>query len=353
MKFEPLISIGMPVYNAAPYLAEALDGILGQSYPYLEIVICDNGSTDDSANIAQRFAAQDSRVRFYQNRWNIGFSGNMHKTTMLTRGDYLMVHAADDVMLPGVLEKYVETIRQIGGDPQDLVLMSDYYVVNQKGKRQSLVTLSADKQTHHILGLTDDLPTGEHLAILDGQAVLRQRFSMLLTFGWVGSILFSRRLYESVEGCYSNHWINPDKQFMFKLLSRNPRVLWLRQPLFHYRLHDFNQNAQQAESGTLKYLLDQYAFTFEFDNEYYQKFGNGRQATVEFFIEVDCLNTALREMAIGSRKLGFRHLCFGLAAYPDIVLRNPKTYAALIAWMCGPLLRPILSMLYRAKQADG
>lgn len=355
---EPLISFAMPVYNAAAYLPEAIEGILNQSYTNLEIIICDNGSTDDSPAIAQRYANQDSRVRYYQNQWNIGFSGNMQKTTMLAHGDYILLHAADDVMLPGALERYVALIQKMASENRDLVLISDYYVVNQNGKRLSRVTLSHGEKGyyHQSVDIDEDnkeYASNDDLVILDGHEVLRQRFSKMVTFGWVGSVMFSRRLYEEVEGGYSNHWINPDKQFMYKILSKNPSVLWIRQPFFNYRVHNFNQNSQQAESGVLKYLLDQYALTFEFENGFYQEFGKSRQTIAGFFVEIDCINSALREMAIGNRKLGFRHLCFGLATYPDIALRNPKTYLAFIAWLLAPIVRPFLKLLYKAKKANG
>ena len=350
MTLEPLISLCMPCYNAGPYLAEAIEGILNQSYPHLEIVICDNGSTDDSVAIAQRYIKQDKRVRFYQNQWNLGFAGNVSKTTALAKGDFLLIHAADDIMLPGALQRFVDTIHQVGGDPQDLILMTDYYVVNQQGERRSRVSLSADGQRHMEIPLSAEGFTTIPIALLNGHDVLKYRFPRLITLGWVGSIFFSRQLYDAIEGCYNNHWINPDKQIMFKLLSRNPRVVWLREALFHYRVHDFSQNAQQAESGVLKYLLDQYAYTFEFDRDFYDHFSKGREAIVRLFVESDCLNTALREMAVGSRKLGFRHLCFGLATYPDIALRSLKTYVALGLWLSGPLGRPLAAWLFRRRQ---
>jgi glycosyltransferase involved in cell wall biosynthesis len=338
----------MPVYNAEPYLAEAIDGILNQSYEHFELVICDNASTDRSAEIAKSKSAGSPKIRFYQNQWNIGFSGNMQKATSLAQGDFLLVHAADDVMLPGALQALVDSIQQAGGDPQELVICSDFFVINERGERRSRLTISRDACAHITVGLDGDntLPQVENYK---GRMLLKRQLATLSTFGWVGANLFSRRLYEQVEGCYSNHWINPDKQFMFKLLTLDPRVVWLRQPLFCYRLHETNQNAQQAATGILKYPLDEYAYTFEFPREFYEQYGPGKDAVIDWFVDRDCLETALRELAVGSRGLGFRYLCFALATYPERAWKNSKTLLALLVWLTGPLGRWLAGASYRSQ----
>jgi Glycosyltransferases involved in cell wall biogenesis len=60
------ISVLLPVYNGSLYLREAVDSILGQSYPYFELIIIDDGSADDSASIIVSYS--DPRIRFYQQK---------------------------------------------------------------------------------------------------------------------------------------------------------------------------------------------------------------------------------------------------------------------------------------------
>ncbi len=69
--FDPtLISVVMPCHNAAPYVEEAVNSVLGQSYPQVELVVVDDGSTDGSTEILQRLASDhpDRITLFYQNR---------------------------------------------------------------------------------------------------------------------------------------------------------------------------------------------------------------------------------------------------------------------------------------------
>lgn len=348
MSFRPLISVCMPVYNAGPYLTEAINGVLAQTYDNYELIICDNCSTDDSSVIAQVLAATSPRVRFVQNQWNIGFSGNLHKVTSLAQGDFLLVHAADDVALPQALERYVETIQEVDGDPGNLVVMSDVFLVSQKGERQSILTADPQSPQHLHLPLEGDGVVRPAIQIYRGNEILSQHLATLTTFGWLGSILFSRRLYARVEGYVNNQWINPDKHFGYKILSLDPDVIWLHEPLFHFRQHDTNQNSQQRASGVLKFPLDEYAYTIDFSSDFFKKYGPGKDAVVQRFIDSDCLETALREMAVGSRQLGFRHLCFALATYPSVAWRNKKTYWALLTWLTGPVGGLLARSMYRS-----
>ena len=63
MDRSPLVSVIIPVYNVAPYLAESLDSVLHQTYEHLEVIIIDDGSTDGSGEICDSYAAKDGRIR--------------------------------------------------------------------------------------------------------------------------------------------------------------------------------------------------------------------------------------------------------------------------------------------------
>jgi glycosyltransferase involved in cell wall biosynthesis len=335
----------MPIYNAEPYLVQAIEGILHQTYPNWELIICDNQSTDSSAQIAKQYASQDLRIRFYQNQWNIGFSGNAHKTTSLAQGDFVILHAGDDIAIPNAFAEYVKVINEFKDGAESLILISDFDIVNQSGQFVKTVISSypTTKATPHEQR-TKELP--EYITY-DGHAILKEKLYKSNTFGWVGTVLFAKDLMLKTEGYSSNQWVNPDKLFMFKVLSLNPRIIWLRAVLFRYRIHNFNQNSQQTSTGVLKYLLDQYAYTFDLPEKILKEYAQGRQALIEQFIEHDCMRAALREISLGNRKFGFRHLCFGLATYPDVAWKNPKTHFAIMLWLLGPIGRWLGFMLYR------
>ncbi len=106
----PTISIGVPVYNGENYLADLLDSLLNQTFTDLEIVICDNASTDRTAEICAEFARRDPRIRYYRNDRNIGPLNNYNRVFHLSRGKYFCWMAHDDFLDRTDLEKRVRVL---------------------------------------------------------------------------------------------------------------------------------------------------------------------------------------------------------------------------------------------------
>lgn len=104
-KALPLVSILLPVYNGGAYLAEAIQSILSQTYSNFELVIINDGSTDDSSDIVGSF--NDPRIRFY-NQENQGLPATLNRAIGLAQGKYLARQDGDDVSFPKRLERQVE-----------------------------------------------------------------------------------------------------------------------------------------------------------------------------------------------------------------------------------------------------
>ena len=74
------MSIGLAVYNGEKYLAEAIESLLAQTFRDFELIISDNASTDGTAEICERYAARDPRIRYSRNTTNIGGANNENLT---------------------------------------------------------------------------------------------------------------------------------------------------------------------------------------------------------------------------------------------------------------------------------
>lgn len=109
-KTRNLISIGMPVYNAGPYVRHAIDSLLAQTYEQFELNIFDNASTDDTASICRHYGSTDHRVRYHRNPVNVGFHGNWRLALDAASGDFFMWAAGDDVWSANYLEALVERL---------------------------------------------------------------------------------------------------------------------------------------------------------------------------------------------------------------------------------------------------
>jgi len=101
---EPVISVGMPVYNGEQYISEALESILGQSIRDFELIISDNASTDSTPEICRKYSRLDSRIVYIRQKRNIGGPRNWNFVFKQSRGKYFKWASANDVCHPRMLE---------------------------------------------------------------------------------------------------------------------------------------------------------------------------------------------------------------------------------------------------------
>jgi len=131
MVSDPLVSIGLPVYNGEDFVLEALQSLAGQTHRNVEIVVSDNASQDATPDIVREFAARDGRVRYARQPKNMGVIENLRAVAERSRGDYFMWAAHDDLWDPA----YVETLLgEFRVDPGIGLAFSDYDWVDEKGR---------------------------------------------------------------------------------------------------------------------------------------------------------------------------------------------------------------------------
>jgi len=111
MNHTPTISVLMPVYNAERYVAEAVESILNQTLGDFEFLIIDDGSTDRSLRILQRYAAADARIRLIS-RTNEGLVATLNELLALAQGELIARMDADDVALPHRFAQQVDFLRR-------------------------------------------------------------------------------------------------------------------------------------------------------------------------------------------------------------------------------------------------
>jgi len=106
----PTVSIIMPVYNAEKFLKTAIDSVLSQTYQNFELLIYNDGSTDNSLNIIESFSDQRIKVINYQK--NIGYIYRLNEGLKIAKGKYIARIDADDIWHPQKLEKQVEILNK-------------------------------------------------------------------------------------------------------------------------------------------------------------------------------------------------------------------------------------------------
>jgi glycosyltransferase involved in cell wall biosynthesis len=127
----PKLSIGLPVYNDDKFLTQTLDCLLSQSYRDFELIICDNASTDKTAEICRSYAIRDSRVQYHRNPTNLGVSRNFNLSFHLSRGKYFKWAAANDLVATDMIERCIEVLDQ---RPDAVLCFAKTRIINERGE---------------------------------------------------------------------------------------------------------------------------------------------------------------------------------------------------------------------------
>jgi glycosyltransferase involved in cell wall biosynthesis len=110
MPQAPLLSVVMPVRNAAPYLDASMASILAQTYEDFEFVICDDGSTDGSREALRAWKAKDARIRLFESDVMLGPAGSSNRVVQESRGRFVARMDADDISHPDRLRRQVDVL---------------------------------------------------------------------------------------------------------------------------------------------------------------------------------------------------------------------------------------------------
>nr|HAT8714113.1 glycosyltransferase [Legionella jordanis] len=123
----PLVSIVIPCYNGMPYLEEAIESVLAQDYPNIELIVLDDGSTDDSMELLRRYEGQF----YYESHANIGQAETLNKGWRLSKGEILAYLSADDKLTPNATSVSVATLMQ---NPEVILTYADNLLINSESQ---------------------------------------------------------------------------------------------------------------------------------------------------------------------------------------------------------------------------
>ncbi len=111
----PLISVVLPVYNGERYLAEAIDSILAQTFMDFELIMINDGSTDSSLDILQKYQERDGRIRLVS-RENRNLATTLNDSIAMARGKWIARMDQDDISMPFRLERQVDWLEKNNAD---------------------------------------------------------------------------------------------------------------------------------------------------------------------------------------------------------------------------------------------
>ncbi len=132
---QPLVSVVLATYNGEKFITEQIDSILAQSYRNIELIICDDGSTDSTIELIKGYMERYEMVRLYRNSEPLGFVGNFEKGISLSSAEYIALCDQDDIWENDKLELSMSEMKRQERRTPGLPVMvhSDLSVIDEKG----------------------------------------------------------------------------------------------------------------------------------------------------------------------------------------------------------------------------
>jgi glycosyltransferase involved in cell wall biosynthesis len=169
MSSEPAISVLMPVYNGSGYLRAAVESVLGQTFADFELILLDDGSTDEAAGIVDALARRDSRIRVIH-RANRGLTKSLNECLRLARGEFAARMDGDDLCLPERFQLQVDFLR---AHPAVVLVGGAYDIIEDEGRLLRRMDQPCDDATLQQICLSGRTPICHPLAMFRTQAALK------------------------------------------------------------------------------------------------------------------------------------------------------------------------------------
>lgn len=219
----PLLSIIIPVYNHEHYVGKAIESVINQTYQNWELIIIDDGSKDNSVEVAKKY--KDSRIQIIVQE-NAGAHNAINRGLQMAKGEYLAVLNSDDIYED---ERFEIMIREMECSPEVEFMCSYITVINDKGKKLGVKQGWKNmepwmvKQPELSYKITDDF-----------------KLNLLMTnfTSTTSNFLFRRSLYEKIGGMRNLRFVH-DWDFALRAAAVT-KCKMIEKPLLQYRVHQTN-----------------------------------------------------------------------------------------------------------------
>jgi teichuronic acid biosynthesis glycosyltransferase TuaG len=215
----PTVSVPIATYNRARFLGECLDSVLAQTYQDLEIILVDDGSTDETSAVAARYG---DRVRYVpqEHRGNIG---TYYHARSLCTGKYMTYFGDDDVLSPDFIERGVTIMES---DPSVVKFCTDCYTIDREGKR---------------IGSSTYLQAYQRSS---GKVTLDELFERGC---FVHGGIDRRSVFEEI-GYFDPEFPHAgDYDLYLRMTGAGHAIYYLNEPLWSYRIHPGMRSHRESE----------------------------------------------------------------------------------------------------------
>ncbi len=232
---QELVSVIVPTFNAGPYLEQCLDSILGQTHENLEVLCLNDGSTDNSLEIMERYAARDSRIRII-NKQNEGYGATCNRGLAEAKGTWIAIVEPDDWIEPGMYADMLAFAATLTPEPE--IIKTPYWRIWMPDTpEQRKINCSYKNRVH---------PPAQPFVIAEAAHLLTHHPSI-----W--SAIYSKAFldehnirFKPIPGA---GWA--DNPFLMETLCSAKAIAYLDTPYYCYREETPEKSQSFAEKSTL------------------------------------------------------------------------------------------------------
>jgi len=242
---SPKVSVIIPTYNRADLLPRAIDSVLNQTYRDLELIIVDDGSTDNTKEIVEKYQKKDERIKYL---WEENYGGPARPYNLALKqcqGEYIAFLDSDDVWLPEKLEKQIAIFEEYDGKINLGLVICEAYVV--------------DLDRNDIGRLT--FPYNENLLGPEKFGLFFEKFGIIS----LSCVVIKKEVFKNIGYFDEKFKVSADVDIYSRILKNSP-IYFLKEPLVKYTQSDRSLSNEQfwiKQIPEYKYFLEKYGDDFK------------------------------------------------------------------------------------------
>ena len=232
----PLVTIAIPTYDRLHYLREAVSSALAQTHAEIEVLIGDDGPTQEIEQWACSAISRDARVRYQRNHRNLGLAGNWNALADSARGEFIVIIGDDDRLLPEFVQRLLEVMTSTAQ-----VVFANHFVIDSAGRRMH----------HESIGLTRRYGR---------EGLTAGKVSEAAACVWQNAVPISAALMKTsdVRRLRFREDLNtPEIEFFARLANEGAHFIFTPEYLAEYRVHEGSETTAGLRSETLVKYLDE------------------------------------------------------------------------------------------------
>ena len=241
MTKKPLVSIIIPTYNRAEFLSKAIESALNQTYDNIEILVVDDGSTDNTKKVVQNLQKNNSNIRYFWQKNSGGAAKPKNKGIENTKGRYIAILDSDDEFLPTKIEKQLQTFKKSKSDKLMAVGTDAKEIYKEKNKIRIFHVPNYDNPLKELL---------KHDYMGSGSAMM-----------------YKKELFHEIGMFDENLKSGQDAEMRLRIASSGYNFHFIHKPLFKYKIHKGNISqsiSAEKKSNDVEYIFKKY-------KKYYRK----------------------------------------------------------------------------------